>query len=241
MKLGVKTFDSESFLKHFENLSDFFEIQAIQTNNYDFLKKFSKPIVIHAEHMGFRINPADKSLYNKNLQSINFARNLAEKTNAKKIIFHPGHFLNDNCSKEQSFYFIKELNDKRIIVENLSEYHKGLCTKPEEIKELMKFAGVGFCFDINHAIQNAMFQDIEYLKILEEFVKLKPSHYHIGGQKLKNGDGGHKCFKDSEINLKEILKLLPKNAEITLEVTTDIEKTKDDLRIIRELIKELDK
>ena len=60
MKLGVKTFFSEEFLDAFADKADFFEVTAIVGNNYDFLKKYSKPIVIHAEHKGFGTNPADK-------------------------------------------------------------------------------------------------------------------------------------------------------------------------------------
>ena len=64
MKIGVKTFNNPKFLEHFEKDVDFFEVQAIQKNNYSFLKKFSLPIVVHAEHQNFGINISDKSKEN---------------------------------------------------------------------------------------------------------------------------------------------------------------------------------
>ena len=73
MKIGVKTFDSEKFLKHLENKVDFFEIMAVQKNDYSFLKNFSLPMVIHAEHHDFGVNPADISRQEQNLKSINFS------------------------------------------------------------------------------------------------------------------------------------------------------------------------
>ena len=38
MKLGVKTFFSEEFLDAFADKADFFEIMAVEKNDYDFLK-----------------------------------------------------------------------------------------------------------------------------------------------------------------------------------------------------------
>jgi deoxyribonuclease-4 len=239
MKIGVKTFNNEEFLKYFEDKANFFEVQAIQKNNYDFLKKFSKPMIIHAEHMGFGINPTDKKIYEKNLNSLNFARELADKTKSKKIILHPGHIINNNYSKEQSIYFVNSLNDKRIIIENLSPINNGICETPKEMKEFMKLTGAGFCLDINHAIQTALILGIDYMKFLKDFLKLKPVHFHIGGQKLLKEDIAHKSFKDSELNLREILKLFPKDAEITLETAIPIKEVEEDLITIREVIKEI--
>ena len=104
MKLGVKTFNNPLFLEHFKDKADFFEIMAIRINNYNFLKKFQIPMVIHVEHQRFGINIVDKSKYNQNLESINFAKKLADFTNSKKIILHPGIMYNENCSKENSIY-----------------------------------------------------------------------------------------------------------------------------------------
>ena len=100
----------------------------------------------------------------------------------------------------------------------------------------LKETKAGFCFDINHAIETAIYLNEDYIEFIKKFVELKPAHYHLGGQNIKQKKG-HISFKESDIDLKKILELIPKNAEITLEVSTDIEKTKEDLKIIRNLIK----
>ncbi len=212
---------------------------AIQDIDYEFLKKFKKPIIIHAEHESFNINIADKNNEN-NLNSINFAKKIADLSNSKKIILHPGCMNNENCSKENAINLIKQVNDKRIIIENVTDDEKnhGLCKDPKEIKEFIKDANSGFCFDINHAIITAINKNEDYFKIIKEFIKLKPDHYHLSGM-IFNPQKDHLSFKYSELDIKTILKLLPKDAEITLEVSTNKEDTEYDLNLIKNIIKEI--
>jgi len=221
MKIGVKTYDSEEFLKHFEDKADFFEIQALRKNNYDFLKNFNKELVIHAEHQGLGINPADKSKIKENLNAIDFAIKLADKYNAKKIILHPGYLDNKDCTEEQTIFFIKNINDKRILIENLplNDEAEFFCTTPENTKNFIEKTKKKFCLDISHALVSANTLNKDYPEMIKEFIKLNPSLYHISGEKLDCREDEHLSFKDSELDIKKILKLCPKDSEFTLEVT----------------------
>ncbi len=242
MKIGVKTFDNPKFLKNFENKVDFFEIMAAQKNDYSFLKNFSLPIVIHAEHDKFGFNPADISKKEFNMKAIKFAIKIADLSNAKKIIVHPGQIENKNCSIKNAINFFKEINDKRILIENLPNSRNPniirLCQTPIQIKKFMKETGAGFCFDVNHALIGI--KHFENYEFIEEYIKLNPNHYHIGGQRSLNGET-HISFLNSDLNLKEILKYYPENSEITLETEVDVEKTEEDLKIVRKVLKELGK
>ena len=245
MKIGVKTFDSPEFLRHFKDKSDFFEIMAIETVNYDFLNEFDIPIVIHSQHRSFGVNVADKTKIQRNLNSINFARKIADQTKSKKIIVHPGELDSKNSSREQAIEFIRNINDKRIIIENIplmDVYRFG--AKSEEIKEILKETKKGFCFDINHAMFTAISLKQDYRELIKEFVKLKPVHYHLGGQIIKDRSlpfdkREHLALGESDFDIKEIISLLPKDAEITLETKVDIKRTEDDVRIMRKIMKEL--
>lgn len=244
MKIGVKTFDNPEFLKQFEDKVDFFEIMAIQTNDYSFLKDFSLPIVIHAEHQAFGVNPADSSKKELNLRSINFARKVANLSNAKKIIVHPGFIEkgNQNCSLKNSIDLFKEIGDKRILIENLPKFHKegkSLASSSGKIKKIMKNAGTQFCFDVNHHLKNLKKLGRNY-DFIKKYVQLNPAHYHIGGQRILERKE-HTCLEDSELDLKQILSYYPENAEITLETETDIAKVEKDVEIIRNVLKELGK
>jgi sugar phosphate isomerase/epimerase len=240
VKIGIKIFSEKDFAKHFENKADFLEIMAIEGRDYSFLKGYALPIVIHAQHQQFGVNCASKAKLEKNTSSMNFAIKLANEFNAKKIILHPGELNDKDSSKENSINFIKGLNDRRILIENLLVREEDyLCALPEETKEFIEKTGKGFCFDINHAVSTALALKQNYKEMLKEFVKLKPKHYHIGGQKLKENDIGHLPLEESELPLKEILGLLPKDAEITLETESDIKKTEKDIETIRKEISEL--
>ena len=57
----------------------------------------------------------------------------------------------------------------------------------------------------------------------------------LGGQSY--GGQTHLAFEDSQINIKEIVSILPSDAEITLETSNDLEKTKRDLEFIKNLVK----
>ena len=242
MKFGIKTFKDEWFLDAFINKADFFEVQAIQKYNYNFLKKYKElkiPIVIHTEHPAFGFNPADKSKEKQNLKSINFAIKLADMSNAKKIIVHPGNIKNKNCSKQQAIDFIKKLKDKRILIENLPTYKGRLCQTPEQTKNFLKQTKKDFIFDLGHAIVTANYNNINKEKIIKDFLKLKPKHFHISGQNINSKKDQHISFKNAKLPYKKFLSLYPKNAEITLEVTKDLEKTKYDLEFIRKITKNL--
>ncbi len=236
MKIGVKTFRDKDFLKLFEKDADFFEIMAVEDTNFDFIREFSKPWVVHSRHERFGLNNADKQKREENIKSLKSAISLADKCKADKIIVHPGINFNTSCSEEEFVSLISSFNDKRLLIENLPLNEDCFGATPDDMSRLMKKTGLGFCFDINHAIETALTLKKDYLKMLREFIKLKPAHYHLGGQKLNGDRKTHLSFKESEINLREIFDLLPKDANITLEVTTDKDKTAKDVAIIKKFI-----
>ena len=237
MKFGVKTYDNEDFLDYFLDKADFFEVQAIRGKDYSFLQKFAGkiPMVIHAEHQGFGVNAADSTLEKVNLESINFAIKVADLAKADYIVFHPGIINNKNCSIDNSIKFLKKIKDKRIILENLPMHTKEIISigsKPEEMKKLMRETGFGFCFDINHSIEAAIFYNLDIKYLILEFEKLNPKHYHLGGQKIKEKKT-HLSLSESDFDLLSYLKLLNKNAEITLETTTDVNDVEEDLKSVK--------
>ena len=250
MKIGVKTFDVGNFLKTLEKNIDFFELMAVQEKNYSFVKNLSIPIIIHAEHSNFDINPADSSKKELNKKSIQFAIQMANLVNAKKIIVHPGDIEkgNKNCSIKNAINFFKEINDDRILIENLPTSKnpkiKALCQTPHQIKKFMKKTNTKFCFDINHAIESMKKFDGKNYNFIKRYLKLNPAHYHIGGHKFKEKKT-HFSFLDSDLDLKRVLKFYPENAEISLEVNvilkteTDAINVGKEVKIIKQVIEEL--
>lgn len=236
MRVGIKTYDNPEFLKQFEKKVDFFEIQAIQKNDYSFLKNFSLPMVIHAEHQGWGVDVSSLKQKQVNIKAINFARKIADFVNAKKIIVHAGGRIGNSI--KNTINFLNEVKDERIIVENVNNGWVGV--RPEEIKKILEETNVGFCFDLNHAIKTAWDNKLDAIKFVKEFLNLKPNHFHIGGQRreLKKGFG-HVSLKEFDYNWKDVLKLYPKNAEITLETTIDADEVMEDVKLFKEIVKKL--
>ena len=238
MNLGAKTYDDPLFIKSVEKSADFLEIMAIEGKDYTFLKEFSKPIVIHAQHEVFGLNTADPSKRAKNLSSISYAIKMADMFKSKKVVLHPGRVDEENCSEEEAISFIKSINDERILLENICFPKSSLCLTPENMAKVLKETGKGFCLDINHAIVAALSLNKDPYEFLEEFSKLNPQLYHLGGQDINENDKTHLSFKNSNLDLNKIFKIIPKNAEITLEVTTNANLTNYDLNFIRKFIGE---
>jgi len=118
---------------------------------------------------------------------------------------------------------------------------KSLCSKPEKTKTYLKNTKSKLCFDVNHAISSVLELKEDYLEFIKKFLELDIAHYHLGGQKIRDKDVTHLHFDESEIDLKEIFKILPSNAEITLEVGIDLERTVKDLKLVRSIIQKLNK
>ena len=235
MKFGVKTYADAKFVDYFKDKADFLEIMAIPEKDYSFLEGYPLPIVIHAMHDAFGVNVADPDLMEKNMVSINFAIELADSLNSKKIILHPGLLRKENDSAGHAIKFFKDL-DERIIFENMPPQGGFLCSAFNDSEKFGFETKKGICFDINHALQTAMVSNIDLIYIVKDFLKLKPSHYHLSGQNGSAESETHLCFEDSTIPTGEILNLIPQDAEVTLEVTTDIATTVKDLEFVRSLV-----
>ena len=237
MKFGAKDYYKKDFLDYFADKADFLEIQGLRSHNYDFIRKYKLPIVIHAEHHNQGSNPADPNCMT-NLESIKNAQRIAKTVNAKKIVFHPGHIRDYNCSKENAINFIKKIDDNRILLENLGDEHS-LCKKPEDMREFMEETGKAFIFDVAHAMINANRFKENQIDFIKKFLRLGPSHFHISGQMINELNDQHLALHECNIDWYEILKLFPKDAEVTMEVSQDIEKTDKDLKMIRNIAKKV--
>lgn len=239
MNFGVKSYDKEEFFDYFIDKADFFEIQAIRENDYSFLKKYVKksiPIIIHAEHHSFGVNHCDPKKEEINLESIRFAQKVANEANAKFIIVHPGRIADNDCSIDYFIKTFKKINDPRIIIENLPQCKRvNYITKastPAEIKFIMDQLNCGFCFDLNHASETLENNRENLFNLFNEFMSLKPVHFHLCGEKDK-GHISHINLRDSELDINLVKQLLPKNANITLEVSIDKNEVEKDLEFAK--------
>ncbi|NPE27078.1 TIM barrel protein [Methanococcoides sp. SA1] len=241
MKFGIKNYDDEEFFDFFEGKADFFEVQAIRGNDYSYMKKYDLPIVVHAEHRGFGSNYFDSKKYKENLESLNFAKKLADELGAEKIIVHFGNIEDKDCSVENGINFLNENWDDRILIENLviNEGYRGYPSSTEEVGDILSRLKCGFIFDVNHAIDSAIYFEKDPYEYVKKFLGFNISHYHLCGQNIEKRQT-HLGLVDSDIDLDKIVSMLPKDAEVTLELTLDKEEVEKDLEFVREIEKNSD-
>jgi deoxyribonuclease-4 len=237
MKIGAKIYRYTPELENILFDVDFLEIMALRSADYSFFRNLAMPIVIHAPHEGFGINNANSSSYQENIDSMVYTLKLADYLSSDKIVVHPGSLADKACSFDTSISVVGSMEDSRIMVENMPS-NVFLCSSFKDTLSYMDSSKTGLCFDINHAIETTFNSGKDYMGVLEDYLGLCPKHYHLGGQKI-NGKS-HLSFLDSDIDLIGILRILPSDAEVSLETTSDICKTKEDIRIIRTMISYLD-
>jgi len=169
--------------------------------------------------------------------AINFAKMLADEVGSKKIVIHPGHIEDENCSINNSIDFLNNYCDKRFVIENMplmgaKDGNFRIGSSVEDMKLLLDETNLGFCFDINHAIEYSLKQELDYWKVIQEFEGLNPNHYHLGGEKIPEGIS-HISFCNSNLDLKKVFSLISWKAEITLEVGMDEKEVREDLKLVQ--------
>jgi sugar phosphate isomerase/epimerase len=241
MKIGVKIFGlkDKKFLDEVIKEADFIETMAIRGGDYSFLKKYQKKIVIHAEHNSFGINPANPLREKENNESINFALKTADLLNAEKIICHPGFLENDKCSEQISIDFFKEIEDERIIIENLplidyyGKYIKSLCYNPSSCENFIKKTENGICLDFTHAILSAiLLGKKDQNEFVNGYLKMNPRHFHFCDMKLAKLKD-HINLGDGDLDIEHYKRLIRKDCEVTLETTDNAASVKRDILIMR--------
>lgn len=215
--------------------------------NINLWQELKIPYVIHAPHFLGGVNLAKREQAEKNVRLLAEAQKFAAVLKVDKIIVHPGVDGDINETARQ----LKAINDSRILIEN-KPYHAlddGLIcngTSPEEIRLVMKEAGVGFCLDIGHAICSAKAHGVNYIEYLKEFISLEPQMYHLADGDTNNFTDDHRHIGKGNFDLEIILSLLPCDAMVTIETRKDLEgklndfvrdieaiKSKDDILINR--------
>lgn len=238
LKYGLKLWSTnENYLKEAaklfkNNLFDYIELYAVPNSFNEYSKVWEKlciPFVIHAPHFAGGLNFGKKECEAKNLELANEAQKYANLLKADKIIFHPGVA----GTIDETIRQIKLLAEPRALIENkpLNAIDSDLLcngSTPEEIKKIMEETGIGFCFDVGHAICSAKAHGQEYFGYLREFMGLNPAMYHLTDGNLNNVQDEHKHIGQGDFDIKKIVKMLPSDAIMTIETDKDSEDNLND-------------
>ncbi|MDP3791539.1 MAG: GNAT family N-acetyltransferase [Candidatus Omnitrophota bacterium] len=243
MKIGLKLWsDNSCYIKSAARMYsggnyDFIELYAVPRTISRYIKLWKSldvPYIVHAPHYAHGFNLADKDKRGRNRRLFKEAQCFADELNARYIVVHCGVLGQRPEAEEQ----LAILGDERILIENKPVHglKNTICvgSSPREIERYKKTANVGFCFDVNHAVGYAYSSHKERIKVINDFLRLKPEIMHIAGISYNSGANDHLCLNRSECDLGAIMETIKKNGSsiklCTLETPKDPAKDLTDFK-----------
>lgn len=236
MKVGIKIYGKNDFdfVSKIIDKIDFIETMAIQTENYDFLKDVDLPKVIHNEHSKFGFNLPDASINQKNMSSINFSIELANRLNAKHIVIHPGMKNNETCSKENIINVLSKFNDNQILLETMPYKLKDntyYFYDYDTIAELLQITKCGFVVDFGHVGISAKQLGKDPVEFIKKIMTLNPNYFHFCDTNLETFKD-HLHLGEGTANIEEYKKMIS-DKSVCIETKPNVEKVKKDIEFLR--------
>ncbi len=196
-------------------------------------KTLDIPFIIHAPHFAHGFNLAKEEKLQSNLKIYEEVKTFADELSSQYIIFHGGI----DGDIEQTAKQLKSFQEPRALIENKplkalpnkmnGEFCRGY--NLDEIKYVMNEVNCGFCLDFGHAICSANSQKIDPYEYVESFFELNPKMFHLTDvNDISSEFDSHPHLGKGELDIKKILKLLPKNAIITVETIKNHKENLDD-------------
>jgi len=252
LKVGAK---NTIYIPHIQKLHkskycDFVEIYVgmqaskAQARQWQELKV---PVRLHAPHSYGGFNPADSQGLEMKQEALARFEIFRELLKPDSIVFHPGIEGPLQESIRQYRLFKQQFPQifKLALIEN--KPHLGLKQEScrgdtsEEIQELMRSIGFGFCLDFGHASCYAAWAKKDWQGVIEGFMKLQPRLFHLSDGDIHSMVDHHQHLGTGNFPLKAMLAFLPKDAYLTLETPHDHKDNLDDfpkeVDMVRSLLK----
>lgn len=242
MIVGLKFFpDSIDVARKLQHDADYFEIMAKRSERkiIESFQGLNAPVMVfHTEHMLFGVNAADRKKREHNMEAVRFAQEMADQFGSRFIIVHPG-IKGDMYSMDNIIDFFKDLDDKRIITENMPYIgdFKGLDLEtfgrlPEEMRIITKSAGIGFCLDFEHMWAASFGYNMDPVELAREFIGMRPAMYHMADSIMGRNTDSHLNIGDGDADIRLYKSMIPDTAMISLETHPDPKKMLNDLKFM---------
>lgn len=260
-KFGVKLW-SRDYAKNPEFARQ--SVAAVKDGYFDYIELFVPPatyddfhtqiasefkglkVIIHAPHSVFGLDTGNKERFAQNCADLKASQQYADLLGAEIIILHPGYHEEEQYLEESIRQF-KNINDKRIAVENLpllctatGKYLHG--TSPAQIRQIMEASGCQFCLDFSHAICAANSYNRDKFEDLKAYQALNPVMYHMCDGEWTSDKDEHRHYGEGNYPLAELLNnYTNSDTFITMEtgygIPTAIQPWIDDITYLKSLLK----
>jgi len=184
-------------------------------------KKFGIQLSIHAPYW-INLNSEEKEKVEKSKERILGCCEVGNLIGAERIVFHPGYYSKKSPAetyqkiKGEILELKKEIKKKNWNITLCPETagRENVFGKENEILQLVKDTDCFFTIDFAHLWARNQGKK-SYKKIYEKFRYFDKLHCHFSGIEYgKNGEKKH--LITSERTIKSLLKILPKNKDITI-------------------------
>lgn len=210
---------------HAQGLFDYIELFIIpgtvspRINAWITLQKQGIPFVIHAPHFMKGFNLARSECFAGNKAMLAEVLRAADLLQASFIIMHPGI----NGTETETIRQLSQLRDPRMLIEN-KPYHvitgePIVCNgyAPEHIQAIMESCGVGFCWDIGHALCAANAVKESQHDYCARFLQLNPSMVHVSDGDRAGLLDQHAHIGSGSYPLRDILPHVSADCMMTIE------------------------
>ncbi|MBN1881988.1 MAG: TIM barrel protein [Deltaproteobacteria bacterium] len=225
-----------------EGYCDFLEIYYVPGSSADYVslwKKIDAPIFVHAPHYSHRVNLSLREFEEGNRKSLDEAITFAKRLDARGAIIHGG----TGGTIDELIRQISRFDRNTLIIENkpVCGLNDAFCVgvTPEDIKTILDELGMRFCLDISHAIIAANTLGIDALELIDSFISLGPTLYHLCDSYTDGNVDHHLNIGDGDYDFPALLSHIPKDAWITLETPKNkkpgLLDVIDDVQLLRHL------
>lgn len=232
LNIGLKLWSTNTHLANRadqlfqEGWIDYLELYVVPQTIHStlrFWRSLEVPFMLHCPHAAHGFNLAQAELFALNAKKFIEVQYFADELRADVIVTHGG---NGGTVKE-TIRQLKHLDDRRIFLENKPRQSliDSICIghSPEEVSKIVVSANLaGFILDFGHAIYAANSSEVDTGDYIDEFLKMKPTIFHIG-------DGDRTSERDIHLNLGEgtfeidrLVSLVPPRSYVAIETPTDM-------------------
>lgn len=243
LKLGLKLWsvNTDAYLRearrlYAEGVFDYLELYVVP-GSLETLPIWEKlrndlnlTFVIHAPHSLHGVNLADAANSAANAKAFDEVKRFADMLGAGKIIVHGGFCPEDgdpSAALAQLIAQLKPLADDRFLVENkpylpINNLPRRLVgSTPDEIRSAIAAVKCGFCLDIGHAVASANAHAADWRTWLADFLSLRPAMFHLSDIHVDSKIDQHLHFGTGTLSLAEVVSMLPRDANVSIETKRD--------------------
>lgn len=221
---------------YFDYIELFVEPESLP-EHLDIWKNLEVPFVLHAPHSAQGLNFGINENEERNRSLIRLVDIFDKKLNVSKVIFHPGiqGKLVETIRQINIFKDEFSLLFKKSIIENKPKVglrnEDCLGAFAAEIKIIKDKTGLGFCFDLSHAMCTAALVKKQDDDVISEFLELKPELFHICDGKRNSVYDCHYHLGDGDFDLKKFFLMIPDNSFVTIETIKESKDNLDDFKL----------